>query len=133
MANIIITIIAIALVAVATLMSVYYGGAAHKAIKIRAQAATIKNQISAMAAAKKMSVIDGNSVSSLADLVNDGYLTDVPSYEGYSWSITPTIFTISVATEDIITAELCLSLDDMFDAGQISCNPGEFGNIDFTF
>ena len=101
-------------------------------MKTKAQAATIKNQIASINMARKMSVIDGNTVSSIADLVNDGYLTEVPSYEGVSWSITHPIVKLSVATEGIITAEICLALIDMFDENQIDCGPGAGGYIDYT-
>ncbi|MCV6599041.1 MAG: hypothetical protein OIF36_00965 [Alphaproteobacteria bacterium] len=83
MANLIITIIAIALVAVAALMGAYYGGTAFNQGQEQAERSTLMNEAAQVSAAIVMynameddTFDNGNSI---ADLVSNNYITSALS------------------------------------------------------
>lgn len=86
MSNLIITIIAIALVALAALMSAYYGSTAWNRGRQKAQATTLinqKQQIKAAAALYKAK--NNNNEGQISDLVDDNYLNNTPEFEETVW------------------------------------------------
>ena len=81
MANLIITVIAIALVAIASLMGAYYGGSAFLEGSAKAQAATIASQGQQIAAAWVLRANDnGNNYDTTVGAGGDLAATLVPSY-----------------------------------------------------
>ncbi|MEA1937813.1 MAG: hypothetical protein U9N14_01810, partial [Pseudomonadota bacterium] len=84
MANLIVTVIAIALVAVASLMGAYYGGSAFLRGTSRANAATLVNQGSQIGAAAILYANDegGDFTTDLADTLVSAYITEVPATPG---------------------------------------------------
>ena len=81
MANLIITVIAIALVAVASLMGAYYGGSAFSNNQSAANAATFLNIGQQLAAAWTAYLSDHNNSppTSFANLTAGGYLGSIPT------------------------------------------------------
>ena len=75
MANLIITIISIALVAVATIVGAYYGGIAFQNYQMKAQALAVGNKMSQVAAAIKLWEADTGQ-----NFVNTYYTTAPPYY-----------------------------------------------------
>jgi hypothetical protein len=79
MFSLIITIIAIALVAALALATIYYGGAAFNVSSSRTHATSLINQGEQIIAAAKLYYLDnGHAVSSLSTLVAEGYLSSIP-------------------------------------------------------
>jgi len=83
MANLIITVIAIALVAIASLMGAYYGGSAFLEGSAKAQAATIASQGQQIAAAWVLYANDKGNVydlgSTFTGSLTPSYLLEVPT------------------------------------------------------
>ncbi len=79
MFSLIITIIAIALVAALAVASIYYGGSAFEKGTAGAEAATIINESQQVSAARSMASADGNANATVADLVTGNYLSSAPS------------------------------------------------------
>ena len=93
MFSLIISIIAIALVAALALASIYYGGDAFQEGTAKAEASTIVNQGQQIQAAVTMSEIDEKPVTNLqTDLVavTPSYLKEVPGVRDENWELTPT-------------------------------------------
>lgn len=97
MANLIITIIAIALVAVAALMGAYYGGTAFNSGQDAARATSLVNQAAQIQAAAQMLVATENEtlltiVEADLDGTTAGYDTYLnggfPGIDGTNWNIT---------------------------------------------
>ena len=78
MANLIVTVIAIALVAIASLMGAYYGGQAFLKGSVKANANSYINQGSQIAGAFALFVNEANGQvpNDIATLVTSGYLND---------------------------------------------------------
>ncbi|HCM83579.1 MAG TPA: hypothetical protein PKW15_01280 [Alphaproteobacteria bacterium] len=85
MANLIITIISIALVAVAALMGAYYGGQAYMQASVKARANQIVNGAKQVAAAWQLWALDNASTlygfptAEFADTLVPNYLTQIPT------------------------------------------------------
>ncbi len=79
MFSLIITIIAIALVAALAVASIYYGGSAFEKGTAGAEAATIINESQQVSAARSMASADGNANTTVADLVTGNYLSSAPA------------------------------------------------------
>ncbi len=75
MFSLIITIISIALVAVLALASIYYGGSAVGQGSDSARASQLINEGQQLQGLAAMSVAQGNTVTSVVDLVTDQYLS----------------------------------------------------------
>lgn len=85
MFSLIISIIAIALVAALALASIYYGGSAFNEGTSKADAATLINQGQQIQAAVTMANIERDTVvSTLSGLTTD-YLQSVPEFDGKTW------------------------------------------------
>ena len=80
MANLIITVISIALVAIAALMGAYYGGRAFMDGQARAQANTFLSQAGQLSGALNLYLSDGNDQSSLAWNSSTGVTNLTPKY-----------------------------------------------------
>jgi type II secretory pathway pseudopilin PulG len=104
MANLIITIIAIALVAIAALMGAYYGGTAFNKGQEKAKASSIMNQAAQIQAAIQMWRVDHGTdfQSDLADLddADAAYLSSVPEIEGSAWTTSTGAGTITATLDD---------------------------------
>jgi hypothetical protein len=102
MANLIITVISIALVAVAALSAAYYGGSAFMEGQTKAKATTVIEQGKQIAAAWTMYAInnggeytltcDGNGAADIANNFVPKYLSSLPKLPdfasgGYSWDL----------------------------------------------
>jgi len=97
MFSLIITIIAIALVAALAVSSIYYGGSAFNKGTAAADAATIVNGAQQVNAAIALSTVDGNTTH---DLVADGYLTSMPAGLSLNGtSIEGTVANVTVCNE----------------------------------
>lgn len=78
MFNLIISIIAIALVVALAAATLYYGGDAFNKGSEQAKAATFVNQAQQIQAAVTLSTATGNSAADIDDLVSTKYLSGVP-------------------------------------------------------
>lgn len=85
MANLIITIISIALVAVAAIMGVYYGGTAFNNSSPKAYAATIISQVHQIEAAYRMAQLDNRPLPTFTidEYVPWGYLNALPQMPAF--------------------------------------------------
>lgn len=80
MFSLIITIISIALVAALALATIYYGGSAFNKSAAESNATKLLNQAQQLLAADRLYRVDhGSAPTSMADLVNGGYLKSVPT------------------------------------------------------
>lgn len=87
MFSLIISIISIALVAALALASIYYGGEAFNKGTSDADASTIINQGQQIQAAMTVANVDRNAaVTSIATLVDEDYMQEVPTFEGAVWN-----------------------------------------------
>ena len=109
MFSLIISIIAIALVAALAGASVYYGGSAFNKGTAGADASTAINagqQINgaiALAENDGVTIADGNTTSATG---LDTYLSQMPSYKGTPMSVDTTNSVVSVAVSDDVCAEV---------------------------
>jgi hypothetical protein len=91
MANLIITIIAIALIASIATIGAYYGGSVIGQSRERAYASTILHQVIAIQSGVSMYLDSnpGTDVDDIAmtDLVNEGYIVSAPSVQGAIWTL----------------------------------------------
>ena len=112
MFSLIISIIAIALVAALALASIYYGGDAFQEGTAKSEASTVINQGQQVQAAVTMAEIDEVVVSDLqADLVDSGeYLKEVPQVRSNAWTLDGDFVKINV-----INAEVCGYVEAGFD------------------
>ena len=113
MFSLIISIIAIALVAALALASIYYGGDAFQEGTAKAEASTVVNQGQQVQAAVTMSEIDEKPVTdpTLAILVTDDYLKEVPGVRTANWALSGTDF----IQMDVINADVCGYIEAAFD------------------
>ncbi len=127
MFNLIITIIAIALVVVLTATSVYYGGSAFSEGSVDAIAATYINQAQQIQAASTLRLAqEGTSTSDVADLQGN-YLTSIPTAPAGVWTIadgyvvaTPAV---GSSVDGTITADLCDAINEA-GSGLVQCLEG---------
>jgi len=128
MANLIITIIAIALVAVAALMGAYYGGTAFNQGQEKAKAASLMNQAAQIQAAVQMARVDYPGVAldqsdldgSVVTTVDGGevYLSTIPAVDGDAWTIAVDANGDTTATwTGTPVSDICDSLADSVNGG----------------
>ncbi len=109
MFSLIISIIAIALVAALAGASVYYGGSAFNKGTAGADASTLVNggqQINGAVALAKNDGVDVSDLTNLGTILVPNYLTQLPSYNGTDFSGDTSSY-VSVSGADIITADVC--------------------------
>tara|TARA_Y100001960_G_scaffold303515_1_gene355672 strand:- start:30 stop:479 length:450 start_codon:yes stop_codon:yes gene_type:complete len=120
MFSLIISIIAIALVAALALASIYYGGDAFQEGTAKAEASTVINQGQQVQAAVTMSEIDeqayfeGANVAetSLNALVTGDYLKEVPGVRDQNWE---KVASEDFITMDVVNADVCEYIEEAFD------------------
>ncbi|EJG0024417.1 hypothetical protein DC891_RS28475, partial [Vibrio parahaemolyticus] len=146
--NLIISIIAIALVVVLAGASLYYGGDAFNRGSSDAKAATLINQAQQIqAAATLFTASEGGAPTTLADL-EGAYLSSTPSLpvgaDGATWelgeaknALAKTVSIVSVElpfaakTEDGITMDICKTVNKN-GAGVVFCSVAATGTFDDT-
>ncbi len=107
MFSLIISIIAIALVAALALASIYYGGEAFNKGTADADASTIINQGQQVQAAVTMQqVAKDTDVTAMQDLVDHDYLQEVPAFEGTKWAL-PASGVEYVTLDRVLTKDVC--------------------------
>ena len=109
MFSLIISIIAIALVAALALASIYYGGDAFQEGTIKAEAATAVNQGQQIQGAYTIAELNGEVTPAMADLVSKNYLKEIPKLDGKDWAIVSDNAEVVVAT-----AEICLEIEKQY-------------------
>jgi len=88
MFSLIISIIAIALVAALAMASLYYGGEAFNKNVVSIEATKIINQAEQISAALEIAVVDRNSaITIIGDLVTEKYLKTEPSFGDSYWGM----------------------------------------------
>ena len=113
MFSLIISIIAIALVAALALASIYYGGDAFQEGTAKAEASTVVNQGQQVQAAVTMSEIDETEVTALSELVTNDYLKEVPGVRDQNWTLNGENIEI-----DVINADVCAYVEAAFDGDE---------------
>lgn len=121
MFSLIITIISIALVAVLALASIYYGGSAVGQGSDSARASQLINEGQQLQGLAAMSTAQGNTVTTVADLVTTGHLSQaVPG-----WAVDGAAFVRVAVDEDVDVAGIqdstlstaaCAEVNDRSDA-----------------
>ncbi len=103
MANLIITVIAIALVAVASLMGAYYGGSAFLNNQSAAAASTALNQGQQVQGAWNAYLSDNLNTppANISSLVTAGYLAQVPNSPAAAGSVSAAPITVGTATATV--------------------------------
>jgi hypothetical protein len=98
MANLIITVIAIALVAVASLMGAYYGGSAFLNAQANANAATLMNAGQQLAGAFQSYLVNNQNTppTSWASLISGGYIQKILVFPNLGSNSQGTLMGISV-------------------------------------
>jgi len=107
MSNLLITIIAIALVAIAALAAIFYGGGAFNEGQNKAKAVTLINQREQIKAASSLYQArqGGVPVSSIEELKAQNYLSVDPTLDNASWHIEGGVVVIPLAGMDDAEAE----------------------------
>ena len=97
MANLIITVIAIALVAIASLMGAYYGGSAFLNNQSAANASTVLNQAQQIAGAWNAYLADNlnTAPATLTALVTNNYLAQVPTAPAEAGGVNSTAMSVA--------------------------------------
>ncbi len=97
MANLIITVIAIALVAIASLMGAYYGGSAFLNNQSAANASTVLNQAQQIAGAWNAYLSDNlnTAPTTLTALVTNNYLAQIPTVPAEAGSVGSTAIAVA--------------------------------------
>ena len=113
MFSLIISIIAIALVAALALASIYYGGDAFQEGTAKAEASTVVNQGQQVQAAVTMSEIDETEVTALSELVTNDYLKEVPGVRDQNWALNGEFIEMNV-----INADVCEYVEAAFDGDE---------------
>ncbi len=113
MFSLIISIIAIALVAALALASIYYGGEAFNKGTADADASTIINQGQQVQAAVTMQqVAKDTDVTVMQDLVDHDYLQEIPAFEGTKWALPTAGGTVEHVTLNVaLTKDVCDSIN----------------------
>ena len=114
MFSLIISIIAIALVAALALASIYYGGSAFQEGSAEAEASTAVNQGQQVQAAVTMADVaeEWTATSVHGDLVTNDYLKEVPNLRGEGWEI---VAAATEATVAVVNAEVCEKIEQQAD------------------
>ncbi len=116
MFSLIVSIIAIALVSILAIATIYYGGDAFQEGTSDAAASTIVNQAQQIEGAYVISESEGVLLTELDDLVPD-YLDDIPSYEKFDWGHNGAT-DLSDATHFIMeiddNVEICEAIQEMY-------------------
>ncbi|EJY5652759.1 hypothetical protein OGN88_002961 [Vibrio cholerae] len=89
MFSLIISIIAIALVAALALASIYYGGSAFQEGSTDAEASTVINQGQQLQGAATLADVDEVTLASIDDL-KPTYVKDIPTVRSESWTLNTT-------------------------------------------
>ncbi len=108
MANLIITVIAIALVAVASLMGAYYGGQAFTEGRDQANAATVLNQGQQLAAAFRMAEAQGDDLAAQDALYTGDFLSQPSPPE--VGNVTPDDWTFLASADDLVPGTALTSI-----------------------
>ncbi|MBM24170.1 MAG: hypothetical protein CL760_00280 [Chloroflexi bacterium] len=120
MFSLIISIIAIALVASLALASIYYGGDAFQEGTVKAEASTIVNQGQQVQAAVTMAEIDDVTLASVADLAPT-YLKEIPKFETATWAFDddsdPKALLLDLDNEATLS-DLCKQTEALFDGNE---------------
>lgn len=119
MFSLIISIIAIALVAAIALASIYYGGEAFQTGTVDAAASTVVNQGQQVQAAVQMASLDKSvTISTAKDLVDSNFLKEIPKFDGNSWVLD---LSNGVAKVVVSSVEIC---DEIIDKNDTSASIG---------
>jgi hypothetical protein len=112
MFSLIISIIAIALVAALALASIYYGGDAFQEGTAKAEASTVINQGQQVQAAVTMAEIDEVVVAdgALTELTTGNYLKEIPQVRSAAWTKSGANVLV-----DVVNAEVCGHIENSFD------------------
>jgi hypothetical protein len=133
MFSLIISIIAIALVAALALASIYYGGDAFQEGTVKAEASTIVNQGQQVQGAVTMAEVNGDVVGTdITVLTTKNYLKEVPKFGANSWTVTATEAVLVLGT-DAGATELCAAVEGVFDGDDTTAgalNAQAFGCYD---
>ena len=120
MFSLIISIIAIALVAALALASIYYGGDAFQKGSAGAEASTIVNQGQQIQAAMTMAAINEDAITDLTELSDSTkvtsaqvYLKEVPKVRGESWTLDSNKNEISIKAP---TEAVCLEVEKRYNS-----------------
>ncbi|MND33749.1 hypothetical protein D3C87_849050 [compost metagenome] len=111
MFNLIIAIIAIAIIVVLTMAGIYHGGAAFTGNKISADAARYRTEAGQIASAITLYKNDGNEVNAdfqLQDLITQNYLKQLPV--GWEPGDNKVIFPLD--TSNPASEEICITAND---------------------
>lgn len=133
MFSLIISIIAIALVAALALASIYYGGDAFQEGTTKAEASTIINQGQQIQAAVTLSDVDEKgffsdpTTTSLAALSPE-YLKEIPQVRGESWQKVSGANRLEVLVEN---GDICMAIEEQFDGN--AAPPPSTGTLDQAF
>lgn len=134
MFSLIISIIAIALVAALALASIYYGGDAFQEGNSKAEASTIVNQGQQVQAAVTMSEIDEKGYfvdptkTDLSDLVTGKYLKEIPQVRGEGWVKVSGANRIELPVDN---GDVCMEIEKQFDGNMAP--PPSTGTLDQAF
>jgi O-methyltransferase involved in polyketide biosynthesis len=100
MFSLIITIISIALVAALALATIYYGGSAFTRGGDAAKASQLINEGQQLQGARTLAAADARANSTMDDLTNGGYLSQVPA----GWTMGANDFVTAAQTEAVCDA-----------------------------
>ncbi len=128
MFSLIISIIAIALVAALALASIYYGGTAFQEGSTDAEASTVVNQGQQVQAAVEMAKVaeKWTNTSDQDDLLTE-YLKEIPSVRGEKWTIAAAA---TVANVDIKNDTICIAINER--ASHSDGDGDKAGSTDYT-
>ncbi len=131
MFSLIISIIAIALVAVLALASIYYGGEAFNKGIDNSEATLMINQGSQIYAANEIANIDGNYIASGeidtdSLFVSNDYLSEPPKYNGEFWEAVDYDgdSEVDYAFINVGFKEVCEQIEDIYDTDPTVSNIG---------
>ncbi|EGR4214505.1 hypothetical protein F7O40_02705 [Vibrio cholerae] len=124
MFSLIISIIAIALVAALALASIYYGGSAFQEGSADAEASTVVNQGQQIQGAVTLADVDEkwDDKKTIDSLVTDKFLKEVPAVRGKKWSIKDTDLDsvgVKYATVDVVSKKVCEKIESQADADHV--------------
>lgn len=109
MANLMVTIIALALIAIAVVAVTYYGSTSWTKGSNQAKATTLinqKEQIKTAAALYKSTTGNGDALTELSVLTDGNLMTDIPEFENAVWDIAgEKVF--AVIPDNLDAAEIC--------------------------
>jgi len=111
MSNLLVTIIAIALVAAAALAASYYGSASWNKGQAQAKATTMvsqREQIKTAANLYKSTVGNGVAVSSMNDLTANDLIISVPQMDDSEWQVAGDKIFLEIPADDTVAEDLCL-------------------------